>query len=98
MCASPLSQILHERQLILFDIIYRLPEHSALRQVIFKPGGIQLIDIEHRRVGRPKNAWAPMTLKHAMQIVDNHVQLLTIMADPIAWKNHVKSESSRING
>ena len=97
MGALPLSQMLQERQLILFGIIYRLPDRSALRQIVFKPGGMQLIDIENRRVGRPKKAWAPTTLKHALHICDNPAQLLTIIADPNAWKSHVKAENSRIS-
>ena len=35
MCALPLSQVLHARQLPFFGIIFRLPDHNALRQIDF---------------------------------------------------------------
>ena len=63
----------------------------------FQASCMQLNDIEDRRVGRPENVRALMTLKHAMQNVDNHDQLLTGITDPASRISHAKSECCRIN-
>ena len=66
-----LSQILLERQLILFGIIYRMDNQHPIRQSVFETNSVKLRSLGDRRVGRPRSAWAPKLLQIALKIAGN---------------------------
>ena len=86
-----LSQILLERQLILFGIIYRMDNQHPIRQSVFEANSVKLKSLGDRRVGRPRSAWAPKLLQIALKIAGNTSTLESLMTKDAIWKNQVKS-------
>ena len=96
MNAEPLSQTIYQRQLDLLGKIYRLSDAHPLRKCIFKEGSIDLIDIEKRRVGRPRHAWGPMAKQMALKITRDQEHLKQIIRDKNTWQKYIRQHSSHL--
>ena len=85
------SQLLVDRQLMLFGTVLRSPKDSPLQAVSFTPGTMQPATCRYvRRVGRPRKGWVPTVLSSAYQLAGER-QILATMGSEAGWKQLVRS-------
>ena len=90
-----LSSILLSRQLVLVHEIARRPDAHPVRNVVFKPGTLELqAPPGKRRRGRPRQVWTTEVHRHANQVCESlnipfvHVCSLTAGAWKAAVRDH----------
>ena len=72
----PLTELLTQRQLILFGRIAKMPDDAPQRRVVFCPGSLDLVSASLRRKrGRPRKEWSNSVLKNAL-IVSGSLECL----------------------
>ena len=94
--SSRLSNILLQRQLLLYGEIARSPDDDVVRQTVFHENGIQIKDVLHRRRGRPRKTWNQEVNRMAMQCSEG-LNLQTVVMDKDEWKRRVKSFCKAVN-
>ena len=88
-----LSDLLLQRQLVLFGEIARKADDHPVRKAVFQPSSSELAQAPGRRKrGRPRQAWATELSKHAKQVCRDYgwsfSNLGTFLAE--AWKAAVR--------
>ena len=79
----PTPSLLVRYQLVFFGKVARAPDEDVLRKLTFCPGSLDLAANRFiRRVGRPRNEWAPCLLKEALRIVGSTAALETLIRRP----------------
>ena len=66
---KPFSTTLEERRAKLAAHILRSSDNDPMRQVTYKPGSADAIEIGKRRVGRPRQHWT----FHSNQLIHNSI-------------------------
>ena len=88
--ALKLSTLLLRYQLMLFGKVVRAPDEDVLRNLTFCPGSLDLAANRFiRRVGRPRNEWAPCLLKEALRMAGSSAALQLLIRRPEEWKRVV---------
>ena len=86
------SQILLERQLVLFGKVLRSPSEDILHQASFVPGVLTPATSRYVRVvGHPRKEWVPELLPHAIRIAGGAQNLKASVQDPMHWKRLVQN-------
>lgn len=79
-----------KQQLLLYGRVARAPDTDLLRQLTFCPGSLRpATDRYVRKIGRPRNEWAPMLEKEVAKMLPNIVDRMNCMKNPIEWKHCV---------
>ena len=78
---KPFSTTLEERRAKLAAHILRSSDNDPMRQVTYKPGSADAIEIGKRRVGRPRQHWT----FHSNQLIHNILHWLSCLRLP-KWK------------
>ena len=86
----PLSNMLLERQLLMFGEIARM-DGGPLRDTVFAPGKVELAELAgRRRRGRPRHTWAKQLQMLAVEAAGGTANLRNIiMSDAASWRRVV---------
>ena len=85
------SFLLLEQQMIYFGKLFRSPESSLLRKLVFEGTSLELKKLHSkRRRGRPRSSWMNEVLYKGLALARNESNLISYLADEKAWKERVR--------
>ena len=85
------SDLLVQRQLVLFGKALRAPVGSPLRSASFIASTWQPVTGQYvRRVGRPRKEWITTVMSEACQRFGTMPQVIALAAEEAAWKRTVR--------
>ena len=86
------TQILCQRQLLLFGKALRSPHDHPMHVSSFIPGSLELATSRYvRRVGRPRREWITNVRNRAFQFVNGHRELTRLVQNPHVWHDTIYS-------
>lgn len=87
---KPFSSHLLKQQLLLFGKVARAPDTDVLRSLTFLPGTLQPATERYvRKIGRPRQEWAPMLTKEALKFTFTYAALNATLNDEQRWQQAV---------
>ena len=92
--ASPLTQKILYRQLLNFGKMAKATNESEVRQIIFQPDSVKLVEFDGKRSrGRPRLRWETAMYAHAVQAAETVDNLNSILRDQKSWQAVVRKYS-----
>ena len=84
------TDLLLQRQVLLFGKVLRCPRDHVMHQTALIPGTMQpATDRFIRRVGRPRREWISEIRKQAFEVLGGHREVARLVYDPVVWRRSV---------
>ena len=94
-CCNAASDMLVQRQLLLFDKVLRSPLDHPLHVSAFIPGTLQPATSRYvRRVGRPRREWVSEVSSRVFDYFGGHREVTRLVHDPAVWYRTVRQAIS----
>ena len=96
--AVKFSNLLLEQQLLYFGKLFRLPDDSPIRRLVFRDSSLELKQLDmNRRRGRPRLNWMTEALKKAEVLAGSKDQLSVLIKDCKIWRTEVRTSCREHN-
>ena len=90
-CCNAASDMLVQRQLLLFGKVLRSPLDHPLHVSAFIPGTLQPATSRYvRRVGRPRREWVSEVSSRVFDYFGGHSEVTGLVHDPAVWYRTVR--------
>ena len=94
-CCNAASDMLVQRQLLLFGKVLRSPLDHPLHVSAFIPGTLQPATSRYvRRVGRPRREWVSEVSSRVFDYFGGHREVTRLVHDPAVWYRTVRQAIS----